>query len=79
MSDGPTPPANAAPPPVRAPVRRHHWIVRVTHWATLLLVTGMIASGLQIYEAYARFGNRGGPLFPSPFDEIGRASCRERV
>ena len=68
MSDGPTPPANAAPPPVRAPVRRHHWIVRVTHWATLLLVTGMIASGLQIYEAYARFGNRGGPLFPSPFD-----------
>src|SRR3989442_15957298 len=28
----------------------------------------MIASGLQIYEAYARFGNRGGPYFPSPFN-----------
>src|SRR5438034_10956495 len=28
----------------------------------------MIASGLQIYEAYARFGNRGGPYFVSPFD-----------
>ena len=68
MSDGPGPIANAAPPTGRAPVRRHHWIVRVTHWATLLLVTGMVASGLQIYEAYARFGNRGGRLFPSPFD-----------
>jgi len=68
MSDGPAPTANAAPPRGRAPVRRHHWIVRVTHWATLLLVTGMVASGLQIYEAYARFGNRGGRLFPSPFD-----------
>jgi thiosulfate reductase cytochrome b subunit len=71
MSDGPGPPAptaTAAPPPGHAAVRRHHWIVRVTHWATLLLVTGMVASGLQIYEAYARFGNRGGRLFPSPFD-----------
>src|SRR2546425_8092397 len=28
----------------------------------------MIASGLQIYEAYARFGTRGGPYFVSPFD-----------
>jgi len=28
----------------------------------------MIASGLQIYEAYARFGDKGGPLFVSPFD-----------
>ena len=28
----------------------------------------MITSGLQIYQAYARFGNRGEPPFPSPFD-----------
>src|SRR2546426_9546208 len=28
----------------------------------------MIASGLQIYEAYARFGNRGGPYFVSPLN-----------
>jgi thiosulfate reductase cytochrome b subunit len=52
-------------------VKRHHWIVRVSHWATVLLLSGMIASGLQIYLAYARFGNRGGPLFPSPFDNAG--------
>src|SRR3989449_2428553 len=49
-------------------VRRHHWIVRLTHWATLIVLAGMIASGLQIYEAYARVGNRGGPYFVSPFD-----------
>src|SRR5437667_59535 len=49
-------------------VRRHHWIVRITHWVTVLVLAGMITSGLQIYEAYARFGNRGGPYFPSPLD-----------
>jgi thiosulfate reductase cytochrome b subunit len=50
------------------PVHRHHWIVRLCHWATALLLAGMIASGLQIYEAYARFGNRGDPAYPSPFN-----------
>src|SRR5207302_10118240 len=49
-------------------VRRHHWIVRLTHWTTVIVLAGMIASGLQIYEAYAKFGNRGGPYFVSPFD-----------
>src|SRR6266571_3072606 len=51
-------------------VRRHHWIVRLTHWATVIVLAGMITSGLQIYEAYARFGNRGGPFFPSPFNDV---------
>src|SRR5258707_15883123 len=54
--------------PASPPVRRHHWIVRLTHWATAIVLAGMIASGLQIYEPYARFGNRGGPYFVSPFD-----------
>ena len=49
-------------------VRRHHWIVRITHWVTVVVLAGMITSGLQIYEAYARFGNRGGSYFPSPLD-----------
>lgn len=56
-------------PPTRDAVRRHHWIVRLTHWASVLLLAGLIASGLQIYEAYARFGNRDGPFLPSPFDD----------
>ena len=64
------PPATSAPvPPVRPAVQRHHWIVRLTHWATFLLLLGMIASGLQIYGAYARFGDRGGPYYASPFDD----------
>src|ERR1051325_1860291 len=49
-------------------VRRHHWMVRFTHWVTVLVLAGMITSGLQIYEAYARFGNRGGPYLPRPLD-----------
>lgn len=49
--------------------RRHHWIVRVTHWAAAALLFGMMASGLQIYRAYARFGDRGGPYYPNPFQD----------
>ena len=30
----------------------------------------MIASGLQIYGAYPRFGERGGPFFPNPFQNV---------
>jgi len=53
-----------------SPVHRHHWIVRVTHWATVPVLAGLIASGLQIYQAYARFGERGGPYFvPNPFQD----------
>jgi thiosulfate reductase cytochrome b subunit len=49
-------------------VHRHHWLVRVTHWANAVLLVGMIASGLQIYNAFGHFGRRGGPFFPNPFD-----------
>lgn len=42
----------------RPPVRRHHWLVRLCHWASAVLLVGMIASGLQIYNAYQLFGPR---------------------
>ncbi len=51
-------------------MKRHHWIVRVTHWGTAIVIPGMIASGLQIYGAYPRFGERGGPFFPNPFQNV---------
>lgn len=51
-------------------VRRHHWVVRVTHWCAAVLIFGMIASGLQIYRAYPRFGERGGPYLPQPFQDV---------
>jgi thiosulfate reductase cytochrome b subunit len=62
-------PVAAAPAPGKRPlVHRHHWLVRVTHWANAVLLAGMIASGLQIYNAFGHFGKRGGPFYPNPFD-----------
>jgi len=60
-----------SPPPLSTAsrVRRHHWIVRLTHWLTFGLLIGMIGSGLQIYGAYARFGERDGPFYLNPFEE----------
>src|SRR2546430_13980110 len=65
-----------APPVQKAPsppfVKRHHWIVRLTHWMTFVLLAGMIMSGLQIYGAYARFGERDRPYYvPNPFQDHG--------
>ena len=50
-------------------VHRHHWIVRLTHWVNTVVLIGMMASGLQIYGAYERFGIRGTRLpLPNPLD-----------
>lgn len=48
--------------------KRHHWMVRATHWAAFVLLAGMVTSGLQIYGAYTRFGQRGGPYWPNLFE-----------
>jgi thiosulfate reductase cytochrome b subunit len=57
------------PEPEPAAVRRHHLIVRVTHWLAFPLIFLMIPSGLQIYRAYPRFGERGGPYLPNPLQD----------
>src|SRR5438034_11842465 len=59
----------APPVPQAAAVKRHHWIVRLTHWTTFGSLLGMIMSGLQIYSAYARFGERGGPYYYNAFQD----------
>jgi thiosulfate reductase cytochrome b subunit len=60
-------PAPHAPP--RTLVKRHHWIVRLTHWVNTVVLVGMMASGLQIYGAFPRFGLRGTRLpLPNPFE-----------
>jgi thiosulfate reductase cytochrome b subunit len=52
----------------RSTVKRHHGIVRLTHWLTAVLLVGMIASGLQIYAAFPRFGPREAPYpIPNPW------------
>lgn len=48
-------------------VKRHHGLVRLAHWLNAIVLLGMIASGLQIYAAFTRFGPRGAP-YPNPFD-----------
>jgi thiosulfate reductase cytochrome b subunit len=58
----------AARPAPRPLVKRHHWIVRVTHWANAVLLFGMIGSGLQIYGAFTHFGPRGHHFYPNPLD-----------
>jgi thiosulfate reductase cytochrome b subunit len=54
--------------PMRRPlVKRYGVVVRLTHWLNALLLVGMIASGLQIYNAYRHFGLREMPLaVPNP-------------
>ena len=67
-------PKSPPPPPARpkpAAVKRHHWIVRLTHWLTFVVLAGMIMSGLQIYTAYARFGERDGPSYVNAFEGHG--------
>ena len=55
--------------PAPVPVKRHHGIVRLTHWLNAVVLLGMIASGLQIYMAYRHFGLRGALLpLPNPLD-----------
>jgi thiosulfate reductase cytochrome b subunit len=61
------PPAAPLQPRVRP---RHHPLVRITHWAAFPLVFLMISSGLQIYRAYPRFGDRGEFLYPNPFQDV---------
>src|SRR2546422_5099483 len=68
----PSRPQTPAPPPPPIPaVKRHHWIVRLTHWLTFVVLAGMIMSGLQIYTAYARFGERDGPSYVNAFEGHG--------
>ncbi len=55
----PTAPSAPAAPPPPVFVKRHHWIVRLTHWVNAIVLVLMVASGLQIYLAYPRFGLRG--------------------
>jgi thiosulfate reductase cytochrome b subunit len=62
-------PLSSAPVhPSRAPlVKRYSGVVRAAHWLNAVFLIGMIASGLQIYNAYTRFGLRDHPaMFPNP-------------
>lgn len=40
-------------------VKRHHWVIRLTHWVNFVALTIMIGSGLRIFNAYPAFARRG--------------------
>ncbi|HYH78406.1 MAG TPA: cytochrome b/b6 domain-containing protein [Longimicrobium sp.] len=49
---------NATAAPAARP-RRHHWIVRATHWVNAVALTLMVGSGLRIFNAYPMFARKG--------------------
>src|SRR4029077_10148504 len=53
-------------------VKRYHGLVRLAHWLNAIVLLGMITSGLQIYEAFPHFGEKGHVYpVPNPFDSDG--------
>jgi thiosulfate reductase cytochrome b subunit len=50
--------------------RRHHWVVRLTHWVNAVALTVMIGSGLRIFNAYPAFARRGETFCCYPFEGV---------
>src|SRR5579863_2530469 len=48
--------------------KRHHLVVRVTHWVNAVALTIMIGSGLRIFNAYPAFARKGEPFCCYPFE-----------
>ncbi|HXE59662.1 MAG TPA: cytochrome b/b6 domain-containing protein [Gemmatimonadaceae bacterium] len=49
-------------------IKRHHWVVRVTHWVNAIALTLMVATGLRIFNAYPAFARRGDTFCCYPFE-----------
>jgi thiosulfate reductase cytochrome b subunit len=48
--------------------RRHHPVVRITHWVNAIALTIMIGSGLRIFNAYPAFARKGDTFCCYPFE-----------
>jgi len=48
-------------------MKRHHAVVRITHWVNVIALTIMVGSGLRIFNAYPRFARRGETFCCYPF------------
>ena len=47
--------------------KRHHLVVRITHWVNALALAIMVASGLRIFNAYPAFARKGETFCCYPF------------
>jgi Ni/Fe-hydrogenase b-type cytochrome subunit len=50
-------------------MKRHHAVVRITHWVNVVALTIMVGSGLRIFNAYPAFAPRGGSFCCYPFEQ----------
>lgn len=48
--------------------KRHHGVVRMTHWVNVIAVAIMVGSGLRIFNAYPAFAPRGGTFCCYPWE-----------
>jgi Ni/Fe-hydrogenase b-type cytochrome subunit len=48
--------------------RRHHLVVRVTHWVNAIALAVLIGSGLRIFNAYPAFARKGETFCCYPFE-----------
>jgi Ni/Fe-hydrogenase b-type cytochrome subunit len=48
--------------------KRHHLVVRITHWVNALALTIMVGSGLRIFNAYPAFARKGETFCCYPFE-----------
>jgi Ni/Fe-hydrogenase b-type cytochrome subunit len=55
-------------PDPHPPRKRHHWIVRVTHWVNVVAIIIMVGSGLRIFNAYPAFARKGEIFCCYPFE-----------
>lgn len=49
-------------------MKRHHSVVRITHWINVVALTIMIGSGLRIFNAYPAFARKGETFCCYPFE-----------
>ena len=49
-------------------MKRHHIVVRITHWVNVVALTIMVASGLRIFNAYPAFARKGETFCCYPFE-----------
>jgi Ni/Fe-hydrogenase b-type cytochrome subunit len=48
-------------------MKRHHAVVRITHWINAVALTIMVGSGLRIFNAYPAFARKGETFCCYPF------------
>src|SRR4029077_20465435 len=49
-------------------MKRHHVVVRITHWVNAIALTIMVGSGLRIFNAYPAFARKGDTFCCYPFE-----------